>query len=417
MIGLFIVFALRAARQPQKFGPPPGLWFVIPIAVWAALIAVVTLMDAGLLPTLIGLRAKLLPIPMIWIGYRAFSHLYQLETITVALMLQFPIIAAITVSQLLAFTSLSGAIGALPAGFGIAGVVRPPGTFSAPGHLGYYLLFSVPLAIGLLGLHSSPFKRFAYISGLLAAIVTLTANTQRATIVLLAFAVPLIAVFTGRARAVRMIAVGAVIVVAGGLLGTWVTGDTLRSRLVTISSDLSKTLMVVPTERLMDALAQPVFGAGFGAASPGTPRLTDSARRRDATVNRGKSAESYYAALVYEMGLPGLVAYIVLLGGLLTRGYRAMRECRSSRTAVLAAAIFTYMLCVGVLSWSYDPLHYPPGRVLFWFWAGVLLSLPRLSFAPAYALKFVPHAGRPLDMHPGVAAIPRNATVARLHAR
>ena len=92
-----------------------------------------------------------------------------------------------------------------------------------------------------------------------------------------------------------------------------------------------------------------------------------------------KPSESFVAALVYQSGLPGLFLFYGFMVAILFQGLNAMRRCRNTDMHLLAACIVGFEIAMFLQSWAYDPLHFPPSRVFYWFWAGVLLSLPTLA--------------------------------------
>ena len=119
---------MRTAHQ-KRFGSRcpsfSGYWALIP---WSVA-------TNGSLLTAIGLRSLLLPLPLVWIGYRAFENRRQLENVGKLLMLEVAVVAWVTAFQFsqVTATSLTGTMSELALGFSNVGVVRPPGTFSAPG--------------------------------------------------------------------------------------------------------------------------------------------------------------------------------------------------------------------------------------------------------------------------------------------
>ena len=391
IIGIYAIFAIRAARSPQGLALPPALRLAIPFVAWALLLVPYSVSTNGVILTVLGLRTYLLPLPLLWIGYHMFTARRQLETVTWLLMLQLAPIAVVTMAQFGGLTSTSGAVfSAAPTGYVYAGgVIRPPGTFSAPGHLGMYILFAIPFALGLLGLQVPLSKRAGFVIGLAGATVALMANTQRATMVLLVVALPLIPL-VARRRGAMLKTVSAVIVILGGAyIGSQVTGEAFRERVASISRDLDLTLVANPMERMADALREPWWGGGLGIASPGATRLepepvmgfaSDISRRTPI-----KPAESFMAALVYQTGIAGLVFFYLFIAALMYRSLQAVRACRTTDFGLLTAALFSYQIAILLQSWAYDPLHYPPTRVFFWLWTGALLSLPRLvATAPTH---------------------------------
>ena len=381
IIGLYLVVAIKALRSPDRFGPPALMRFAIPFALWVLLLVPRSLAINGTVVTLVGLRTDLLPLPLVWIGYRAFDSRRELENIGWPLMLQLAFVGSVAAAQFMSLSSGTGTIFEIPTGYTQAGVIRPPGTFSTSAHFGMYILFSVPFAIGLLGLNVPFWKRVCFVIGLGGATVGLMANTQRATVVLLALTVPVIVLLARRRRAVMQVTIALGAILGGAVIGNQLSGEAFQQRVASITYDLNNTLVLNPIERWNDAMRDPVWGGGLGIASPGGNRLEPETamkieRRENVII---KTPESFMAALIYETGVPGLIFYYLFIAAILYHGLRALRVLRPTDMGLFAAAIIGFQIAILVQSWPYDPLHYPPSRVLFWFWAGALMRLPALA--------------------------------------
>lgn len=385
IIGIYVAFGIKAIRSPNRFSPPEVVKYAVPFVLWTLLLVPMSVSTNEPLLTLLGLRTYLLPLPLIWIGYRAFENRHELERIGWLLMVQTGLIAIVAVSQLMMLSSLSGAVFEVPLGFGQAGVIRPPGTFSSAGHYGMYILFAIPFAIGLLSLSAPLWKRLAFAAGLVGGIIGLMANTQRATMILLVMTLPVMAILAARRQAITRMAVACGLIGCAIFVGNQFAGQVFQERIASIGSDVRLTMVVNPMLRVRDALRTPLWGAGLGIAAPGSGRLQPetSMATPQRTAESIKPAESFMAALVYNTGVPGLLLFYLLVGVLMHRGLNAVRRCRGTDLGTLAAAIFVFQVAILLHSWAYDPLHFPPARVLFWLWAGVLISLPRVARAQA----------------------------------
>ena len=182
--------------------------------------------------------------------------------------------------------------------------------------------------------------------------------------------------------------------------------------------DLNNTLVVIPLDRMNGALQTPVVGGGLGIASPGSGRLAPTSGMGTAPrpLDSIKPSESFTAALVYQAGIPGLLLFYGFMVALLVHSVRAMRRCKNTDLHLFAACIVGFEAAIFLQSWAYDPLHFPPSRVFFWFWAGVLLSLPDLiarsaATEPRSPAAVFAGAGRrsPAVMRPSVIQRPRIA--------
>lgn len=383
---IYLVFLVRAVRFPRDYLPPRVMAMALPFVMWTLLMIPHSLEHSSAFLTGIGLRSYLFPLPLVWVGYHAFRSRRELEAVGMLLSLESAAVGLIAALQFANLVTPEGSILEVPAGFTSAGVLRPPGTFSSPGHLGMYVLAMIPLGIGFLGFKANRWKNSCYMLGLWGAALSLIVNSQRSAVVLLLVCLPLLALLTRSARAFKGVLVAIGMASIGVVVGLSVVGDAFSERIRSITDDAAYTLRIAPIERMAEALENPLAGGGLGTASPGTSRLE---------LESINSAESYGAALVYELGLPGLMLFALFLASLLKAGYHALSRCRGQDMELLAAAILVYELAICLESWSYDPLHYPPSRVLFWVWAGVLLSLPCLSRqtepSRAPALVVLPH--------------------------
>lgn len=384
-IGIYLAFGVRALKAPERFGPPKVVWLALPFIVWVLLL-VPRSVSLNPLMTLLGLRTYLLPLPLVWIGYRAFERRRQLENVAWLTMVQMVIVTAVAAAQFAQFDAPSGAYLDVPLGFGYSSVVRPPGTFSAAGYLGMYILLVVLLAVGLLGLRVSVGRRTGFVIGLASAVVALFINTQRATVLLLVMTLPMVILSVRRRHAIRVAAMAALVLAVGWQIGNQLAGTAFFLRMQTIAFDARTSVVTVPLERVRDALRTPGIGDALGIAAPGVRRLVAPNFGRLALESQSpKPSESFIAALIYQTGVPGLVMYAFFIGVLIRQGLRSLKACRHTDMAMLAAAIVGFEMAIVMHSWAYDPLHFLPTRILFWFWAGVLLRLPVLAGADASA--------------------------------
>lgn len=385
VIGIYLVFAARALNEPARFGPPRAMWLAVPFAIWALLLTPWSFVTNGATLTAFGIRTLLLPLPLVWIGYRTFENVHQLKHIGKLLMVEMLIVAWVAASQFAGFIDPLRGDTITPAGFVNVGIIRPPGTFSSPGHLGMYVLFGILLAVGLLGTSVAKRTRAIYAVGLVSATVALIVNTQRATTVLLFVTLPIVFLLCKKVRFARTASIALLVLVVGGGVGSQIAGGAFLSRVTSIVDDARRSLQTIPLARMADALETPLVGRGLGIASPGTQRINVGLGRSGGSARQElKPAESFMASLVYNLGVPGLCLFYLFVLALVRAGIRSVRQCRLSDLELLASALVGFQIAILIQSWTYDPLNYPPSRVLFWVWSGVLLSLPRLTAAASH---------------------------------
>ena len=106
-----------------------------------------------------------------------------------------------------------------------------------------YVLFSVLLAVGLLGVggaaktKAKTKAKVIYTIGLLSATVALIVNTQRAAMVLLAVMLPMVFLLAGKARHIRIGVTIALMLGIGGAIGSQVAGGAFLQRAQSIVGD------------------------------------------------------------------------------------------------------------------------------------------------------------------------------------
>ena len=360
---IYVLFSIAAMRFPRAYSLPPAMWKALPFVVWTLVMVPSSLDRAGAILTGIGLRTYLLPLPLVWIGYHSFTSRRELGTLGALVSLEAAVVGVVAALQYANLVTPSGGVIDVPTGFGMAGALRPPGTFSSPGHLGMYVLAVVPLCVGR-AFEAKGWRRISHGLGLVGAAVALVVNSQRATVVLLFVSLTLMVLLTRGATAIKAVTAAMAVAAVGILLGLFIVGDAFGDRVRSITDDVDYTVRVAPIERMTDAMQRPLTGGGLGTAPPGMTRFD---------LESINAAESFGAALVYQLGVPGIVLFAVLLGSLLEAGHRAFLKCRGRDLELLVAGILTYEVTICLQSWSYDPLHYPPSRALFWFWARVLV--------------------------------------------
>jgi hypothetical protein len=109
------------------------------------------------------------------------------------------------------------------------------------------------------------------------------------------------------------------------------------------------------------------FGSGLG-------RATNSARALGST----KLVETYYPKVLQEVGIFGLLGFIVLVTTLTIVCFRAYRTIKNRNFRSYGATLWVFILFISYNTYYY-PLDVDPVAVYYWFFAGVLLKLPILD--------------------------------------
>ena len=122
------------------------------------------------------------------------------------------------------------------------------------------------------------------------------------------------------------------------------------------------------------------FGTGLGRIGPGAAALqgimgTDP--EYDRIARELGYTENFFAVMIQEVGLPGVVMLTILLVGLPVTALRQARRTPHPVTLATSAAIAGVFLAVLVMSWGAQPLTGNPISGYYWLLAGVLAALAR----------------------------------------
>jgi hypothetical protein len=161
--------------------------------------------------------------------------------------------------------------------------------------------------------------------------------------------------------AARLVVVGAVLVALG--IGMGRLYGTMRELTITYGR-------VIAYGGLVEAMQTPL-GMGTGTN-------TGPARYALNEPNEMQGIENYYAKVVAELGVPGLVVIVWLFGWLVRSGWRTTRSLRGDLRP-LAAAVTAFLLCMCLDSFKGWQIDLDPMNVYFWVFAAMILPLSRLA--------------------------------------
>ena len=123
---------------------------------------------------------------------------------------------------------------------------------------------------------------------------------------------------------------------------------------------------------LVESVASSWFGHGTGTN-------TGSARYALERPEFFRAIENYYAKTAYELGALGLVLLVAVFIALLVLGFRTLKRLRDPGLRATAAALLGFLIVAMLCSFKAWLLDLDPVNVYFWFFAGVLASLPALD--------------------------------------
>lgn len=204
------------------------------------------------------------------------------------------------------------------------------GTVGDPNTQAAVLVGAVALAFGLVGvLRGKPVLRMLAVSAVLIAILGVLNTLSRSGLIALGSMMVAGVAFGGRWRrwAVLVLALGAI-----GVVGYYVGIAPVGARARVTSGDTSGRSTIWTLAWRM-ARANPFLGVGsgnFSVTSVHFLQAPGALTRADLIVDTPKVAHNIYLELLADLGLPGLLALLGLLGGSLGAAWRAAQLFENS---------------------------------------------------------------------------------------
>src|ERR1700710_405524 len=254
--------------------------------------------------------------------------------------------------------------------------VRPPALGSDLGFGGFVGVLALPGLLALLAIGRTR-DRWITLVLTLGALLAVATSLQRtavlgAVIAVIAFAA--LAASAGR-RAARVLASILVVgVIAFGLASIFApdAGEGVFSRYSSITPDKAASTSVGYREgtlaQIPDVVAKYPFGAGLATAGAGATFGGSSTATID---GHPLSAESQYNYVNLELGILGLLFWIVLTLSVITLAARGLRKVGDVELRLSLAAIFATFIAFSVMGFAGPTTSNLPFGPFFWFAIGI----------------------------------------------
>ncbi|TRU70278.1 MAG: hypothetical protein EWV46_21665 [Microcystis viridis Mv_BB_P_19951000_S69D] len=249
------------------------------------------------------------------------------------------------------------------------GLIRLPGTFSDPWKWGWFLVSSS--VISYAASFSDPQTRWR-VAGWVAMVLVLLATLvsgQRLPFLLVPLFYWVLFIATSKSKRKLPLKLGILGLIS--LLAVTLIPFIQERGLNFIGRWLySSPIDFVGNQMQWSFRYAELFGFGLGRASSGA--------RHVAGKEEIRLIETYYAKLLHEIGIVGLIAFMALVTILCILTFKAYLKVKN-------AALKHWGLCIWILLLfiSYNPYYYPlsvePVSVYYWLFAGLLLKLPEIS--------------------------------------
>jgi hypothetical protein len=408
---VYVALYSQIRRGKEKWLRPPFLLF-LSLFFWLAVLQVFNQNSPSILYGLLGLKLYFYYIPLVYVGYALIRNDEDLSRLLRANAIAAVIIAGVAIIQAIRGNSFLNPVHLAPSLQDLGNLQKvtpisgevfnlPDSIFVSAGRLDMYLVVAFVLTVGMGGYALLGGRRRRWLPfiamGTIGAAAFLGGN-RGALLFILASAAALSAGFIWGARwqwgqkyrmlkAMRNVAIVGALALAIVLLvfpkeaGTRI--DFYSETLLPSSSayQLSNRTWDYPLQNFLDAFEEHwIVGSGTGTASLGTQYVSNLL---------GQPAPNFwveegFGALIVEMGILGLLLWLLWGSAVLYFSWKVTQRLRGTRYFPIALAIVWYAFLLifpmtyGVLSVYQDYIC----SIYMWLTIGILFRLPEIAARP-----------------------------------
>ena len=246
-------------------------------------------------------------------------------------------------------------------------LIRLPGTFVAPWQWGWFLIAASFLSYAGFMLEKS--RAWQIISWIAIALVIILAilSGQRIAFILVPSILLLLLVITEQAKKWLPLKLGLISFITFLVVSSF---NLLQQRLDNFIGRWRytdpPTFVITQFNWLLHNRLY-LLGNGLGKA-------TNSARRLGNTI----LIETWYPKLLYEVGIIGTTTFFLLVTILTIITLRVYQSLKTPNFKRFAVCLWVFILFISYNTYYY-PLAVDPVAVYYWFYAGILLRLPKIE--------------------------------------
>jgi hypothetical protein len=251
------------------------------------------------------------------------------------------------------------------------GQIRLPGTFVSPWHWAWFLVANAAICFATSFSDTSFFWRTTGLVGMGMVFVNAVICGQRLALALVPAVIIVLLILTGQiANLKRFIPAGIGLTLLLFVTFSFINPDFVQQR---IDSFVARWNQAPPYAFIQTqfefALEQQrgILGRGMGKA-------TNSTR----VFGPVSLVETFHPKLMFEMGFPGLIAFMIFVTHLTVLSFKSYRSVKDRALRSFGSSFWVFMLIIGYFPYWY-PLDTDPVAVYYWLFAGVVLKLSDLD--------------------------------------
>ena len=251
------------------------------------------------------------------------------------------------------------------------GVIRLPGTFVSPWHWAWFLVGNAAITYTVAFSDSSRFWRIAGLGGMALILINAIICGQRLAFGLVPAMFIILAILTGQiANLKRFIPLGLGLGILLFLGLSFINPDFIQERVDSFVgrwNDSPPHLFILQQFGFVLENQRGILGFGLGKATNGA-RVFGSV----------SLVETFHPKLMFEIGILGLLAFMVFLTNLLVLAFKDYRSLKDRSLRNFGASFWVFLLIISYLPYWY-PLDTDPVAVYYWLFAGVIFKLPDIE--------------------------------------
>jgi hypothetical protein len=251
------------------------------------------------------------------------------------------------------------------------GQIRLPGTFVSPWHWSWFLVANAAICFATSFSDTSFFWRTTGLVGMGMVFVNAVICGQRLALALVPAVIIVLLILTGQvANLKRFIPAGIGLVLVLFLAFSFINPDFVQQR---IDSFVNRWNQAPPY-----AFIQTQFNFALdqqrGILGRGVGKATNSTR----VFGPVSLVETFHPKLLFEMGFPGLIAFMIFITHLTVLCFKSYRSVKDRALRSFGSSFWVFLLIIGYFPYWY-PLDTDPVAVYYWLFAGVILKLPDID--------------------------------------
>ncbi|NEO84602.1 MAG: hypothetical protein F6J87_10165 [Spirulina sp. SIO3F2] len=261
---------------------------------------------------------------------------------------------------------VGGAVGFTPE----QNFIRLPGTFASPWHWAWFLISNSAITFTTAFCDVSLWWRLGGLVGMALVFVNAVISGQRIALALVPVVTVILLVLTGQvANLKRFLPIGVGLAVL--LTGVMATNPELvQERLDSFTGRVEAS----PPQEFIIHQFHWAMAEQRGFLGRGLGKATNSTRVFGSTA----LVETFHPKIMYEMGYPGVIAYIAFTTNIAWVTFWITRSTQTKSLRNIGSSLWVFILIISFFPYWY-PLDTDPVAVYYWLFVGVILKLPILD--------------------------------------